>query len=114
MVNPITSILFFPLIVRLFNFRYSGICNVPKHENFIFAMNHSSAIDVPLALSAIVPYTKRHLSVVVDSRWYDFPLLNPVLYRWQAIRKDAFRKEKKREVIFEAKNALDKGNNVLI
>jgi 1-acyl-sn-glycerol-3-phosphate acyltransferase len=114
MVNPISSLIFFPLVLKLFNFRHEGLNGISKDENYIFAINHSSAIDVPLALSAIIPNTGRHLSVVLDSRWYDSIILTPLFRRWQAIRLDAYDKSKRKNVISDSKKFLDKGNNVLI
>ncbi len=114
MVNLISNLLIFPLILRVFNFRYSGIQKISRKENYIFAMNHQSGLDLFFALSLLVPYTKRHLSIVLDSRFYDFPLLKPIFKRWQAIRVNILDNNERKKAILEAKKCLDKGNNVLI
>lgn len=114
MIVAISKFIFFPAFLHLFDFRVNGLKRIPKNKNYIFAMNHCSALDVIVALSVIVPHTKRPISVIVDSKWYDFPIMHSILKSWNAIRVDLSDEESKKNVVREAKSFLRKGHNILI
>jgi 1-acyl-sn-glycerol-3-phosphate acyltransferase len=114
MPNPVSRLFLFPVIKKIFNFKHEGLNKVPKEENYIFAMNHQGALDLFVALAVLVPHAKRPLSVVLTSQAYDFPILNLLFKRWQAIRIDHSNPKDKKKALVLAKKALDKGNNVLI
>lgn len=113
-INRISRVTIFPLLRKLFKFSYSGLENISKSKNYIFAMNHQSALDPLLAASILVPHTNRHLSIFLHKNFFKIPLVNILFWRWQAIKVDRSDPGKINEAIGEGVRLLGKGNNLII
>ena len=104
----------FPLVLKTFNFRHNGLNSLQKDDNYIFAMNHASALDVIFALATIVPNTKRKVSIFLSYRWFKVPILASLFRRWDAIRIEHSSEESRKQAVQEAVRLLKKGNHILI
>ncbi len=114
MTHPISNRTLFPLVKRLFPIRCFGLGNLNPGRNYIFAMNHLSALDTVVAQAIITRWSKRHLSTFIYHLFYDFPLLNTMLKQWQTIRVKPSSKESIENSLSEGEALLAKGNDVLI
>lgn len=62
-----------PLYLRIRNFftvTCNGLENISGFKNYIFAMNHQSVLDVPLALSFLAPTVSHRIHLLLSHRFY--------------------------------------------
>jgi 1-acyl-sn-glycerol-3-phosphate acyltransferase len=95
----------------------TGLDNIDPSENYIFAMNHQSVIDIPVAYSLITLGHNRPLTVLMSHRFYRFlwPLVAPL----GTISIDMDRITNRaiihnRRMLAEGSARLAKGKNILI
>ena len=70
----------YSLVNNHFQIYTSGLENISKEKNYIFAMNHQSIMDIPIAFSFLVPHTVRQLNLYLSHKFYNFflPLTLPL------------------------------------
>ena len=64
------------LINKYFQIHITGLENIDRDRNYIFAMNHQSIMDIPIAFSALVPETDKKIILFLSHIFYAifFPL----------------------------------------
>jgi len=68
------------LINKHFKIHITGLENIDRDRNYIFAMNHQSIMDIPIAFSALVPKTDKKIILFLSHIFYAifFPLTRPL------------------------------------
>lgn len=68
------------LISKYFQLHITGLENIDRHRNYIFAMNHQSIMDIPIAFAALVPQTDKKIILFLSHIFYAifFPLTRPL------------------------------------
>lgn len=107
----------YKIISKKLNIDCTGLDNIDINKNYIFAMNHQSFIDVPIAFSILAPVLKRKLILYLSRNFYYpfYPLAKPL-----GVISVSMNKDKKRCRRFNGKQLkkgmsnLRSGNNVLI
>ena len=76
--NKLTPL--YSLLNRNFLIHTTGLENIDEEKNYIFAMNHQSIMDIPIAFSFLVPHTSRKLNLFLSHKFYNFflPLTLPL------------------------------------
>jgi 1-acyl-sn-glycerol-3-phosphate acyltransferase len=62
----------YSLLNKNFQIQISGLENISENKNYIFAMNHQSIMDIPIAFSFLVPQTDRKLNLFLSHKFYNF------------------------------------------
>lgn len=67
------------IILHRFSITCIGLNTIDPGRNYIFAMNHQSIADIPIAYSLLIPVTKRRLNVFLSFEFYKYlwPLVKP-------------------------------------
>ncbi len=114
LVYPLSRKTIFPLVRKLFPLNCSGLEKIIPHKNYIFAMNHQSALDPLLAYSVLIPHANRPLSTFIHKNFYDFPLLAPLFKHWHSVRVDPLSEGSSSRAIAQGVALLKRGHNLLI
>lgn len=74
-LNPL-----YKLVNKNFHIHISGLENIDRDKNYIFAMNHQSIMDIPIAFAVLVPLTNQRLILFLSHIFYAifFPLTRPL------------------------------------
>lgn len=112
-VHRISRATLFPLVRKLFRFKYSGLESLPD-SNCIFASNHQSGIDLFLLATIIVPHTNRKLCVMLHKNFFMIPLINIMFMKWEAISVDPNDPAKRQQAIERCVEKLRQGHDALI
>jgi len=72
--------LLYNLVGNHFKIHITGLENIDRDKNYIFAMNHQSIMDIPIAFSILVPRTNRKLILFLSHIFYAifYPLTRPL------------------------------------
>lgn len=74
-LNPL-----YTLVNKNFQIHITGLDNIDRDRNYIFAMNHQSIMDIPIAFSVLVPQTNRKIILFLSHIFYAifYPLTRPL------------------------------------
>ena len=74
-LNPL-----YTLVNKNFQIHITGLENIDRDRNYIFAMNHQSIMDIPIAFSILVPQTDQKIILFLSHIFYAifFPLMRPL------------------------------------
>ena len=74
-LNPL-----YKLVNKRFQIHISGLENIERDKNYIFAMNHQSIMDIPIAFAILVPLTNQKITLFLSHYFYAifFPLTRPL------------------------------------
>lgn len=106
------------LVNRKFSIQINGLEKIDPDQNYIFAMNHQSVMDIPIAYSILAPRTNLKINLFLNHIFYNifFPLTVPL----EAISinmnkgKNARIKKFNLAQLELGAEKLKRGNNVLI
>lgn len=72
--------LLYNLVSKNFQINITGLENIEQDKNYIFAMNHQSIMDIPIAFSVLVPHTNQKIILFLSHIFYAlfFPLTRPL------------------------------------
>ncbi len=113
-MDLISRMLISPLAKFLFRIKHKGLEALPKDENFIFAMNHQSALEI-IAMPVITMRSRdRKLSILIEKKAYDNPIVGIWLRMLDSIRVDRSPEGDRTAILNEAASRLAKGNDILI
>ena len=106
------------LLNNHFQIHISGLENISENKNYIFAMNHQSIMDIPIAFSFLVPQTDRKLNLFLSHKFYNFffPLMFPLDVISINMNKGKSKKitDFNKSQINKGIEKLNQGNNALI
>ena len=70
----------YDLVNKNFQIQISGLENIDRDKNYIFAMNHQSIMDIPIAFAVLVPLTNQKIILFLSHIFYAlfFPLTRPL------------------------------------
>lgn len=70
----------YKLVNKHFEINITGLENIERDQNYIFAMNHQSIMDIPIAFSMLVPLTNQKIILFLSHYFYAifFPLTRPL------------------------------------
>lgn len=70
----------YKLVDKNFEIHLTGLENIDRDKNYIFAMNHQSIMDIPIAFSVLVPLTNQKIILFLSHIFYAifFPLTSPL------------------------------------
>lgn len=107
----------YTIIHKYFEIKCSGMENISRSKNYIFAMNHQSILDVPLAFSVLAHSTETKIHLFLSRKFYLalLPLtlsLETISIKMEKGTQDA--KEFNKKQLFKGVNKLRSGNSVLI
>lgn len=70
----------YKLVTTHFDIHITGLENIERDQNYIFAMNHQSIMDIPIAFSVLVPQTNQKIILFLSHYFYAafFPLTRPL------------------------------------
>ncbi len=70
----------YKLVNNHFEINITGLENIDRGQNYIFAMNHQSIMDIPIAFSVLVPLTNQKIILFLSHYFYAifFPLTRPL------------------------------------
>jgi 1-acyl-sn-glycerol-3-phosphate acyltransferase len=63
---------FYKLLKNNLDINYRGLENIKPGHNYIFAMNHQSIMDIPIAFSLLTPVLDHKLILFLSHKFYDF------------------------------------------
>jgi 1-acyl-sn-glycerol-3-phosphate acyltransferase len=74
-LNPL-----YKLVNKNFHIHITGLEHIDREENYIFAMNHQSIMDIPIAFSVLVPHTNQKITLFLSHYFYAFffPVTRPL------------------------------------
>lgn len=74
-LNPL-----YALVNNNFQIHITGLENIDRNRNYIFAMNHQSIMDIPIAFAVLVPQTEQKIILFLSHVFYAifFPLMRPL------------------------------------
>lgn len=106
------------LVDRHFSIRTTGLEKIDPDRNYIFAMNHQSVMDIPIAYTVLAPQTNRQINLFLSHYFYFifFPLTLPLdaisinMNKGRSPRIIRFNRSQLEKGIAK----LKRGNNVLI
>ena len=63
-----------------FKIHITGLDHIERDRNYIFAMNHQSIMDIPIAFAALVPQTDKKIILFLNQIFYAifYPLTRPL------------------------------------
>ena len=112
-LNPI-----YDLVNKYFKINIAGLENIDPDCNYIFAMNHKSIMDIPIAFSVLVPRTDQQIILFLSHIFYAifYPLTQPLNVLRINMNKGKTRKiiRFNRGQIIKGIRKLRLGSNVLI
>ncbi len=70
----------YALVNNYFQIHITGLENIDRERNYIFAMNHQSIMDIPIAFSVLAPRTDQKIILFLSHIFYAifFPLTRPM------------------------------------
>ncbi len=70
----------YKIVNKNFQIHITGLENIDRDKNYIFAMNHQSIMDIPIAFSVLVPHTNQRIILFLSHYFYAifFPLTRPL------------------------------------
>lgn len=70
----------YTLVNNNFQIHTTGLENIERDRNYIFAMNHQSIMDIPIAFSVLVPRTDQKIILFLSHIFYAifYPLTRPL------------------------------------
>lgn len=70
----------YKLVSKQFQIQTTGLEHIDRDKNYIFAMNHQSIMDIPIAFSVLVPNINTKLILFLSHYFYAifFPLTRPL------------------------------------
>jgi 1-acyl-sn-glycerol-3-phosphate acyltransferase len=74
-LNPL-----YRIVNKYFQIHLTGLEHIERDKNYIFAMNHQSIMDIPIAFSVLVPHTNQKITLFLSHYFYAFffPLTRPL------------------------------------
>ena len=68
------------LVNRKFSIQVTGLEKIDPDQNYIFAMNHQSVMDIPISYAVLSPYTNLKINLFLSHIFYNifFPLTVPL------------------------------------
>lgn len=68
------------LIQKRFSIQINGLENIHRDQNYIFAMNHQSVMDIPISYAILAPQTNHQINLFLSHIFYNifFPLTLPL------------------------------------
>lgn len=108
----------YKLVNKKFSIQVSGLDKIHPDQNYIFAMNHQSVMDIPIGYSVLAPRTNIKINLFLSHIFYNifFPLTVPL----DAIsinmnkRKNSRTSNFNRSQLEKGVEKLRQGNNILI
>jgi 1-acyl-sn-glycerol-3-phosphate acyltransferase len=108
----------YKIIHKKFSIQATGMENINPDQNYIFAMNHQSVMDIPITYALLAPRTNRQINLFLSHIFYNifFPLTLPLdaisinMNKGKSARTSRFNKAQLEKGV----GKLVQGNNVLI
>ena len=113
--NTLTPL--YNLLNKKIDIQVEGLENIKKDKNYIFAMNHQSIGDIPIAFSILVPAVDRKINLYMSHRFYNalFFLAIPLdIIRINMNKDNKKAQEYNRKQLQKGVEKLKQGNNALI
>jgi 1-acyl-sn-glycerol-3-phosphate acyltransferase len=68
------------LVDNNFQIQISGLDHIERDRNYVFAMNHQSIVDIPIAFAVLFPRTDKKITLFMSTGTYAFfyPLMRPL------------------------------------
>ena len=72
--------LIYELVNKKFSIQVTGLENIDPDQNYIFAMNHQSVMDIPISYAILAPRTNIKINLFLSHIFYNifFPLTVPL------------------------------------
>jgi len=108
----------YKLVNKKFSIQVNGLEKIDPDQNYIFAMNHQSVMDIPIGYSVLAPHTNIKINLFLSHIFYNifFPLTVPL----DAISINMNKGKNTRVMNFNRSQLekgvekLQQGNNILI
>jgi 1-acyl-sn-glycerol-3-phosphate acyltransferase len=70
----------YKVVQKSFSIQITGLENIQRDQNYIFAMNHLSIMDIPISYAILAPQTDRKINLFLSHIFYNlfFPLTLPL------------------------------------
>jgi 1-acyl-sn-glycerol-3-phosphate acyltransferase len=108
----------YKLLNKNIEIHITGLENIDKDSNYIFAMNHQSVLDIPIAFAILVPRTEKRITLFMSRFVYAlfFPLMRPLGGLWINMNKRKSEKSSRfnRGQIIKGIQRLRSGSSALI
>jgi 1-acyl-sn-glycerol-3-phosphate acyltransferase len=96
--------LFYKLFNNQFQIHISGLEHIDRECNYIFAMNHQSIMDIPIAFSTLVPRTDKKIILFLNQIFY--ALFYPLTRSLEMLRINMGKRNSRKSTLFNQRQVI--------